>query len=276
MEDATVENKAPAAIRGGSPSLASQIVLGMVLGVIVGTVAGGRAAPIGEIGKLIIQAIKVFATPLLFFAILHAVVTTRIEARGAKRMLGVAFLNGTIALAIGLLLSNLFRVGDRLAPLFAAASGGAPLPAAASKIDFGRFISTFVPTSILQPFVENIAVTVILLALLLGFALRSLQSDKTLTPVVEAAVGAAQLGLRVTELILGWIIRTIPIAVFAVVAQAVGRSGVEALSSLGYYVGIALLGLGLHVLITHQIWILYLGRSLREIGGSGGGAGAGR
>jgi Na+/H+-dicarboxylate symporter len=237
----------------------------MVLGSIAGLVFGAAIAPVGEIGRLIIQAVKVFATPLLFFAILHGVTATRIEGRHAGRMFLVATFNATIALAIGLAVSNFLRVGDRLAPLFASASTSATTGASETpKIEFGRFLTTFVPTSILQPFVENIAVTVILLALLVGFGLRKLRHDPELASMITGAEGAIRVGLRITEVILEWIIKLIPLAVFSVVAQTVGRSGLEALHNLSYYVGMGLLGLGLHILITHHAWLIYLRRPIRE------------
>jgi DAACS family dicarboxylate/amino acid:cation (Na+ or H+) symporter len=239
-----------------------QLVIAMVLGGAAGWLLGPRAEPIGEVGRLIIQAVRTFATPLLFFVILYATMTTRIQGRHAGRMLFTAFLNASIALAIGLSLSNIFRVGDRLAPMFASATK-TDLPTA-PKIDFARFVSSFVPTSIVQPFVENIAVTVILLALLLGFALRSLKSDPELGALVAAAENAARVALRVTEVILTWIVKLIPIAVFAVVVQAVGRTGFRDKLDLLYYIGLALLGLGLHVLITHHAWLLYLRRPIGQ------------
>jgi DAACS family dicarboxylate/amino acid:cation (Na+ or H+) symporter len=237
----------------------------MALGTVVGLFFGEKAAPVGEIGRLIIQAVKTFATPLLFFAILYAVMTTRIEGKHAGRMLFVAFLNATIALAIGLTISNVFRVGERLAPLFASAAGSdAPAVAPAPRIEFGRFLSTFVPTSVVQPFVENIAVTVILLALLLGFALRTLKNDASVASLIEGAEGIAKVGLRVTEVVLTWIVKLIPIAVFSVVVQTVGRAGVEGLHNLGYYVAMGLFGLALHILITHHAWLIYLRRPILE------------
>lgn len=246
-------------------SLTWQIVGAMVLGSVVGWLFGPAAAPIGEIGRLIIQAVKTFATPLLFFAILYSVMTTNVEGRHARRMFFVAFLNASIALAIGLTISNVFRVGDRMVDLFKTVSE--PATAAivqAPKIEFGRFLSTFVPTSIMQPFVENIAVTVILMAILLGFALRSLRNDPGVASLIAGAEAAAHIGLRVTEVVLTWIVKLIPLAVFSVVVQAVGRAGVEGLHSLGYYVALGLLGLGLHVLITHHAWLLYLRRPIGQ------------
>ena len=267
MKQDSADNLKPRpTIRGASRvSLTWQILIGMVLGIGAGMMFGAVLAPVGEIGRLIIQAVKVFATPLLFFSILHGVTSTKIEGRHAGRMFLVAGINAAIALTIGLAVANILRVGERLAPLFASASAAATTPANETpKIEFGRFLSTFVPTSILQPFVENIAVTVILMALLLGFAFRKLKRESEMTALITSAEAAIRAGLRVTEVILEWIIKLIPLAVFSVVAQTVGRSGIESLHKLSYYVGMGLLGLGLHVLITHHAWLIYLRRPIGE------------
>ena len=92
-------------------SLTSQIIIGMALGCAAGLMFGATVAPVGEIGRLIIQAVKVFATPLLFFSILHGVTATQIEGRHAGRMFLVAGINASIALAIGLTISNVLRIG---------------------------------------------------------------------------------------------------------------------------------------------------------------------
>lgn len=247
-------------------SLTARIVLGMVLGAALGVALGRSVDGLGEAGKLLVQAIKVFATPLLFFAILDAVLTTEIRGRHAGRMLGVAFTNAAVALAIGLLLSNLFQVGHHVAPLFAepvAPGRGPAMPATPPPIDFGRFLSTFVPTSVVQPFAENLAITIIGLALLLGFALRRVRREEPFADGVARIVAMVGLARRITEVILGWVIHFIPLAVFAVVAQAVGRSRLEALHRLGYYVALGLGGLALHVLVTHHAWLLYLRRPIR-------------
>ncbi|MCC7442805.1 MAG: dicarboxylate/amino acid:cation symporter [Bdellovibrionales bacterium] len=246
-------------------SLTGQIILGMILGALLGFALGPATAPLGEIGKVLIQAIKVFATPLLFFAILHAVVSTEVKGRHASRMLGVAILNGGIALAIGLTLSNVFRVGDHLAPLFSGAEPAAtPDQKINQKIEFAKVIAGFVPTSVVQPFAENLALTVILLALLLGFALRRLKKDPEVSAVAANAESAIQLCLRATEIILTWVTKLAPVAVLGAVAFAVGKSGFESLKGLTYYVALGLGGLSLHVLITHHAWLLYLGRSIPQ------------
>jgi Na+/H+-dicarboxylate symporter len=244
-------------------SLTSQIILGMFVGVVLGLSGLVDTEPLGAIGTLLIQAIKVFATPLLFFAILHAVVSTEVKGRQAARMLGVSFLNGAIALIIGLTLSNVFRVGDHLAPLFSGADGRvASDPRSGQKVEFAKVFANFVPTSVVQPFSENLALTVILLALLLGFALRRLKNDPEVSAVAAKAEGVLHLGLRVTEMILTWMTKFAPLAVMGAVAFAVGKSGFESLKGLAYYVALGLGGLALHVLITHHAWLIYLRRSI--------------
>jgi len=100
--------------------------------------------------------------------------------------------------------------------------------------------------------------------LLLGFALRSLKPDASLTSLILGAEGAAKVSLRVTEVVVTWIVRLIPLAVFSVVVQTVGRAGVEGLHNLGYYVALGLAGLALHILITHHAWLLYLRQPIRQ------------
>jgi DAACS family dicarboxylate/amino acid:cation (Na+ or H+) symporter len=69
--------------------------------------------------------------------------------------------------------------------------------------------------------------------------------------------------LRVVEVVLTWVIALIPFAVFGVVARAVGEHGFAPLKGLGVYVGVGLLGLALHILLTYQAWlVIFAKRSL--------------
>src|SRR5262245_40481381 len=104
------------------PPLYVQIIVAMALGLIAGPFLGRNAGPFGELGRLVIQLIKTFATPLLFLVIVNAVVNTEIRARTGARLLGWAFLNASIALSIGLLISNLLQPGHHLSAI--ASPGG--------------------------------------------------------------------------------------------------------------------------------------------------------
>jgi Na+/H+-dicarboxylate symporter len=236
--------------------LSLQIVAGIAIGLVVGPLLGTRAAPLGELGKLVIQLIKAVATPLLFFAIVNAIMTSPLLGRGALRMLGLALINASIALGIGLVLSNVIQPGRTLGGI-ASLAGHAAAPASAAttdkKVDVIKTLSGYVPSNLVQPFSDNLVLSVVLLALLFGFAVRALRRDGSgKAQVLEDAVSAL---LGVTEIVLGWVIRLIPLAVFGVVAKTVGEHGFAPLKGLGVYLGVGLLGLALHIGLSYQLWI---------------------
>jgi DAACS family dicarboxylate/amino acid:cation (Na+ or H+) symporter len=244
-------------------SLPVQIVAGMVVGALVGMQFGKDAVVFGELGKLVIQMVKATAAPLMFLAIVEAVITADIRWRDGGRMMAIVGINTALALAIGLTCSNVLKPGLHLsAEKLTGIASTTPVPAAPQSIDLMKSLSSYVPTSWLQPFAENLIISLVLLALLTGFALVRVRAQQqaageTRYRAVEDAIGT---GLRMLTVILGWIIRLIPIAVFGVVAKSVGEYGFKPITGLAWYVGVALLGMLLHVLIVHQGWIVFRAR----------------
>jgi len=242
--------------------LYQQIIAAMVAGFVAGPLLGKNASAFGEIGKMVIQLIKAVATPLIFLVIVNSVLQTRIRMRAGLRLLGWACLNACAALAVGLLLSNYLEPGRHLAAI---GGGGSTAAYQGKKVDFVSAFSSVVPVSVVSPFAENLVLSVVLLALLFGFGLRSLRGEQALTEGVQTIERALAALLRVTEIVLGWVIRLIPFAVFGVVTKAVGEHGLAPLKGLGAYVGVAVLGLTLHVVVTYHTWlVLLLRRSPRE------------
>lgn len=239
--------------------LTAQILIALVLGVAAGLALGPAAKPLAEFGKLVIQAIKLAAAPLLMLTILNAVLTTEIGAKAGGRMALFATVNATIALGFGLLVSNVLQPGRHLSAI-AAPAGGAG--AAAGKLELGRFLTNFVPPSLVQPFIDNAVLPMVVLSVLLGLALRRLKDAGEPVAGLETAFAALQ---KAVELIIAWIIKLTPFAVFAVVAKAVGEYGLSPLKGLAWYVGAGLLGMTLHCLVTYQLWLkLYARMPLRR------------
>jgi Na+/H+-dicarboxylate symporter len=237
--------------------LYAQILLGMLLGLIVGPMLGSQALVLGTLGKIVVQLIKAAATPLLFFAIVHAVLTTEIRGRAALRLLFFATLNACIALLIGLLLSNVFAPGRSLAN-FSVPASAASASYANKKIELLATLEGFVPTNFVTPFAENLVLTIVLIALLLGFGLRRARSEQLLVgqQAYRSVEDAITTLFRVLEVVLGWVIRLVPFAVFGVVAKSVGEHGYAPLKGLAVYVAIGVGGLLLHVLVTYQAWLV--------------------
>jgi Na+/H+-dicarboxylate symporter len=238
--------------------LYAQIILALLLGLVLGPVLGKSAGPLGELGKLVVQLIKGVATPLLFFAIVNAVLRAEIAGKGALRMLGAAILNAAIALFIGLLISNVLQPGRHLVSLAQAGAPAASAGFADRKIDFLGTLASYIPADIVTPFAQNLILSVILIALLVGFGLRRVRDEMKSDAQAPDVAGGVAVLLRMFEVILAWITRLIPLAVFGVVCKAVGENGYAPLRGLGVYVAVGLLGLGLHVLIVYQAWLYFV------------------
>jgi DAACS family dicarboxylate/amino acid:cation (Na+ or H+) symporter len=238
--------------------LYAQIIAGITLGIIAGLWLGRGAGPLGQLGTLVIQLVKLFAVPLLLFAILDAFLKTEIAGRAAGRMIGITSINTTIALLIGLGLSNWLEPGRHLT----LPPTGGPAPVPPGRIEFLKTLSGYIPTNFVDPFRENLVITIILLAVAIGLALRAVKREQiargeSAYQPIEDFVSSA---FRATEILLAWVIRLIPFAVFGVVAKTIGEQGFAPLKGLAVYVGVALLGLALHVFITYQAWIVLVAR----------------
>lgn len=242
--------------------LSAWILGAMLVGLVVGPLLGKDAAPLGELGKLVIQLIKAVATPLLFFAIVNAIVTTEVRARAGVRLLGLATFNATLALGLGLLVSNVLRPGDHLAAAVAPPDPAKLAAYADKKVDFVQTLVSYVPTSFVTPFVENTIISIVLLAVLLGAGLRvvrgqQLAAGQTGHRAIEEGVATL---LAVLETVLGWVVALVPLAVFGVVAKTVGEYGLAPLKGLAAYLLAGVGGLALHALVVYQIELRFWAR----------------
>jgi Na+/H+-dicarboxylate symporter len=253
-----------------------RIVVGIALGIVVGEVFGPRAKPLAQIGRVILEMIKGLAGPLLLFAILDAFLRTNVRARSARLMIGISMTNAAIAIAIGLTLSNTLQPGRSFEfPGRAADSSAqdefqkeARQVAPGRTIDFLKDLVELIPTSILRPIVENAIISMVILAVLGGLALRKVkmrQLDRGefgFRPVEEAISTIYQ----AIEVILGWVIALVPFAVFGVVASTVGLHGViQSFKVVIPYVAVGVLGLMIQVLVVYQAWLILVARMpLRE------------
>src|SRR3954452_21234990 len=95
--------------------VAARIVAAMVLGGVVGWLLEAKAAPLGQIGTVVIDLIKALAAPLLLLAVLDAFLRTEVRARRGLRMVAISLVNAALALTIALVLSNVVRPGRFLA-----------------------------------------------------------------------------------------------------------------------------------------------------------------
>lgn len=237
--------------------LTTKILVAMAVGVGVGMVGGEATAGLGIVGKLFIQLIKVMAVPLVFFSIVDALISTRLTWGAARKLLTVVAINTSIALIIGLSLSNLVQPGVYFERSVASISGAQPPQV--DSIDFGKVLSSMVPTSVVGPFAENNVIAVVLLSLLLGTALRQhLTAGRADYELVQAERLVRTI-LSVWNSGLMLLVRLVPIAVFCVTARTVGEHGFEPFKGLSLYILLAFVGMTLQIILVYPVWIRLIG-----------------
>jgi len=92
--------------------LYAKIAVGLLIGVIVGCVvppwiAAGFNVP----AHLVLRFLNAIAPPLIFLAVLRAVVETNVRGRLAGKMFYLLALNTVVAILVGLLVANVLRPG---------------------------------------------------------------------------------------------------------------------------------------------------------------------
>ena len=241
-------------------SLSVQIIVALLLGGVVGLTFGPQVSGLGELGKVIITLIKAAATPLLFFVILNSILTSEISGKLGAKLLVITMFNAVCALVIGIGISSYFRAGDSLAGIHSTMTTPAMLAKyAGQKIDVIESIKGYFPESFARPFVDNAVISLIFIALLLGFALRRVKNHATPEEknLIDKLTHVLGIITKVFEVALTWMVHLVPIAVFGVVAKTTGEFGLEPVKGLAQYLGVGLLGLFIHVIIVYQGWILY-------------------
>lgn len=234
-----------------------RVVVGVVLGAIVGLafrdraiVGGLTTADLGELGLLVVRALKTLAVPLVAFAIVDAIVRTDVTGRMGLRLVAICALNVTVAFVIGLTIMNLIAPGDawrgHLDSLTGLSSAGVHEAPPGTTLSPLANLANWIPKSITQPFDDNNVISVVLLALLFGVALRRVRAEDVADDAVGAVVRFVDGGYRVLVRALGFVIAAVPFAVFGLVAQVIGKADAAMVSLLASFLAVVLLGMALH------------------------------
>lgn len=266
--------------------LFARVLIGVALGAIVGVAFGtGDVLPgittgdLGALGILVVRVLKMLAVPLVTFAVLDAIVRTNVSARMGGRLVLICLTNVSVAFVIGLTLMNLFEPGrswsDHVAELTHAADLAAPkAPPADATLSPLANLTKLVPEAAVQPFAENNVIAVVLLAILAGAALRRVRREPDAAESMLVVERFIEGTYRVLAKMLGFVVEAAPFAVFGVIAQVVGKAGLDVFASLWVFVVVILAGFTLHALIYYPLmaWLVgqkpprvYIGRGADAI-----------
>ena len=256
--------------------LYTKILIGMVLGIIVGLLLNqfggqGLTVYIEWIGEIFIRLVKMLVVPLVLVSLILGAASLgdirKVGKMGAKAF-GFFMLTTALAVIVGLLVANIAQPGVGLDPekkdeLVAqyqdqAAERNAQAAEMASKSEFEKIIGLFVrmvPTNPFQALGEGDMLGVIFFSLFLGITITLIPPEKAkiLVDFFDALNDAV---IKLVTLAM----ETAPYGVFALMVGVVSQLGIDVLVLLTKYAVVVLVGLLLHVAITHFSFIRFIGK----------------
>lgn len=222
--------------RGGArrkrDTLYVQVLSAIVLGAIVGYVEPTWGVALQPLGDGFIKLIKMLIAPLIFVTVVAGIAgmgdLKRIGRVGLKSLLYFEVLT-TIALAIGLIVVNLFHpgVGMHANPAALDTKSVAGFITQAKSQSVVEFFLNVIPTTVVGAFANGDVLQVLLLAILFACALTRLRDHSR--PILNLINDLA----RVIFGIVNIVVRLAPIGAFGAMAFTVGKYGLHSLLSLG-------------------------------------------
>ncbi len=234
-------------------------VAAMIAGAIVGSILGKDTGALALLAWLPLTVIKGLATPLLFLAIVSGLMDRQVNGRGVRKLALVCAVNTTAAVCIAIVLVEYLEPGRFLqgvvSGVFSEATHVPP------KIGWTDAVKALVPDSIAGPFTTNNVPAVLILAILVGASLRRLGyvSDQAESWFIETK-GVVDIGIEMVATMMHFILITMPLAIFASVARAVGENGFSVFHGLAWYVAICIGGMILQILFVYQPWVVLAGK----------------
>jgi DAACS family dicarboxylate/amino acid:cation (Na+ or H+) symporter len=246
-----------------------RILVGLLSGTVAGVVANLVASDDPRLdwltdhvtepfGRLFLRLIFMVVLPLVFSALALGVAglgdVRRLGRVGAKTFAYTVVATG-LSVALGLVLVNVVRPGDGLAPaaraaLMASAARNAPI-AATTTVDAPVGLDALlaiVPDNPLRAAVNGDMLAVMFFSLMVGIGIALAPTERTAT-FVAALEGLYEVVMRVIDLAM----RVAPYGVAALLFTLTARFGAGVLRQLASYVAVVLVGLALHQFVTYSL-----------------------
>ncbi len=253
--------------------LYTKILIGLALGVVVGIVANifgiewlqAVLAGIEPIGTAFIRLITMVVVPLVAASLLIGTASLG-DLRKLGRIGGktVAYYMTTTAIAvtIGIVLSNVVQPGsgideqtrDTLSQQFAEQAGES-MALAAEKPPVVETLLNMIPRNPVQAAAEMDLLPLIVFMILFGAAITLVEERKK-----QAVLMVAEGVNDAVMVLIDWIMKLAPYAVFALIAAVVAQFGLDLLRSLLIYTLTVAAGLLLHAFVTYGLIIRFLVR----------------
>ena len=254
-----------------------QVLVGMALGIGVGLAlapsAGWVNATTSSIiaswlslpGQAFLASIKFVVVPLVLASVIRGIAageSPEIVGRIGSRTVLFFLVTTVIAVMIGLTCAFLIAPGTYIDPAqvsamvkpaatSAAATNGAALSTAVQATDIPGRIVALVPTNLLTALVQGEMLHIVIGSAIVGVAMLAMPSDQS-RPLLDLLGGLQS----VCMVIVKWVLRFAPIAVFGLIADISARIGLKAIAGMAIYMATVILGLA--ILLTVYLLVVWL------------------
>jgi len=222
-----------------------QVLIGIVLGGLSGFLFPQFLDFVKIFADLFIRLLKMLVIPLIFTSIVSGVVSSK-EAASVGRIGAKTFVyyitTSLLAILTGQFLVNLFKPGVN-----AGISSQTPVDVAnlASHFSYSKIFLKIVPENVFKAMANGEVLSVIFFALLCGFFILKLKSEKK-NFLSDFFGSFYALMMEIT----GFVISLAPYGVFALLYKTVAESGLKVFKTLFFYFFTVLGGLFIHFFIT--------------------------
>lgn len=253
--------------------LHNQILIGLGTGVVVGGAAnalgvgwlqdGLRAAE--PIGQAFIRLITMVVVPLVVASLLVGTCSLgdlrKLGRIGVKTI--VYYMATTmVAVTIGVVLSVLVRPGSRIDPATRdalaaayAAEAGEKVALAAERPSVAEVLLGMIPRNPVAAAANMELLPLIFFTILVGAALTMVKQERR-----DAVVTFAEAVNDAVMVIIGWVMKLAPLAVFVLIASVLARFGLDLLRSLLVYALTVVAGLAITLFGTYALIVRVLAR----------------
>jgi Na+/H+-dicarboxylate symporter len=251
--------------------LYTKILIGLILGTILGAVANvAHIEPLRQalillepVGTAFIRLLTMIVIPLVIASLLVGAASLgdiRKLGRIGGKTLAYYMITTALAVIMGLLVSNIVQPGsrvdpatrDRLAAEFEHQAEGS-VSLAAQTPSVKDLLLNMIPRNPVKAAADFDLLPLILFSVIFGAAV------SVLPEVQKSAVLNFFDGINnASMVIIGWIMKVAPYAVFAIIAAVVAQFGLDLLRSLLIYTLTVVLGLALHTFGTISLMVRFV------------------
>ena len=229
-----------------TPSLTTQIFIGLLAGIAVGYFRPDVGVAMKPLADAFLRMIKMIIAPLLFAALVVGIAGSGdLKAMGRIGLKAILYFEAatTVALFLGLGLVNLFKPGAGLAMPIGRDTAAVATMAQNQQHGWDIFLHLF-PTSVVDAMARGDILQLVVFSTFFGIALGAVGAKGQ--PVLHVLESTAHVMFKFT----GYVMVFAPIGVFAAIAATVGGNGLAILYTLGKLIALMYLGLTIFVVLV--------------------------